>query len=166
MRITFFGSTLQKIFLGHFSPGWITPKDRDSSSAKHEVAWDVTRKNIVRERKALSSVDFYEWPKDKKTKRKKINWKCFHFNPGHPLVAPVTKDPPRKVIIKRWHTAGSSSRRRWHWSRTTATTTTRNYVRLFWLRHVQHWERKGNELPCTSSQLRGGEPTRKLKPSK
>jgi hypothetical protein len=54
--------------LGHFSPGWITPKDRDSSSAKHEVAWDVTRKNIVKERKALSSVDFYEWPKDKKEK--------------------------------------------------------------------------------------------------
>lgn len=70
-ELQFFGSTLQKIFLGHFSPGWITPKDRDSSSAKHEVAWDVTRKNIVKERKALSSVDFYEWPKDKKRKRKK-----------------------------------------------------------------------------------------------
>jgi hypothetical protein len=61
---------------------------------------------------------FTSGPKTKKKKKKKINWKCFHFNPGHPLVAPVTKDPPRKVIIKRWHTAGSSSRRRWHWSRT------------------------------------------------
>lgn len=35
----------------------------------------------------------------------------------------------------------------------------------FLVRHVQHWERKGNELPCTSSQLRGGEPARKSSPS-
>jgi hypothetical protein len=59
--------------LGHFSPGWITPKDRDSSSAKHEVAWDVTRKNIVREKGTFLCRLLRVAQRQKEKKEKKIN---------------------------------------------------------------------------------------------